>query len=126
MKKVATLILAGAACALLLALPAAAADKPTAASGKTTAHKAAAMRSAWPAETLSGKIVMVDPSQKLIVVKAADGVTFDMVATGATHIEAGSRAITLENLRQYQNKPVSIKFVPERRGDVAESIRISG
>jgi hypothetical protein len=37
------------------------------------------MRSAWPPETLSGKISMVDPDRKLVVVETPDGIPFDMV-----------------------------------------------
>ena len=126
MRKVTTLTLAGAVFALLSATPAAAAGKPMAASGKTMAANSAPMRSAWPPETLSGKITMVEPGQKLVVVQDSNGVPFDMVVTPKTRIRSGNQAITLKELTEYQNKDVSIQFVPERRGDVAESIRISG
>jgi hypothetical protein len=143
MKSVTMLSLAGAACALLLAFPAAAAQKTkAAASAKATASakstpaksvlpkkanaRRASLRTARRPETLSGKIFMVEPDRNLVVVKGPDGVPFDMVVSRRTHIESGSEAITLKNLAQYQNKNASIRFVPERRGDVAESIRITG
>jgi hypothetical protein len=116
MKNVTNPVLAGAVCALALAIPAAAGDKAIAA--KT--------QSAWPPETLSGTITMVDRAQKLLVVQDPDKVTFDMVVTPKTHIKSGNESLTLQDLSRYQNQNVSIKFVPERRGDVAESIRIKG
>ena len=49
-----------------------------------------------------------------------------MTITPMTHIWSGNRKVTLEDLEQYQDKQVSVRFVPARRGDVAESIRITG
>ncbi len=126
MRRVTKLTLAGAACALLLAVPAAASDQPKAAPVKAQAAKPAAARSAWPPETLSGKMTMVEPDQKLVVIQSAAGVPFDVVVTPKTHIQSGNQTLTLKDLAGYRNKNVSIKFVPERRGDVAESIHING
>jgi hypothetical protein len=56
----------------------------------------------------------------------SSGVPFDLTITPRTHIESGDRALSFQDLSQYQDKSVSIKFVPERRGDVAQSIRIGG
>jgi len=67
---------------------------------------------------------MVNPDRKLLVVDGPDQVPFDMVVTAKTHITYDGRAVPLKSLTRYQNQPVSIQFVPERRGDVAESIRI--
>lgn len=111
-------ILAVTAFALLGVAPLAAANK--------NAKPAAAIRSAWRQETLSGKITMVDPDQKLIIVAAPDGVTFDMVVTAKTRIQSGGQTITLKDLTRDTDKTVSVKFTPERRGDVARSIQISG
>ena len=122
MSKVTMLMTAGAACALL-AIPASAVNKPTTETTRAMA-KSAAVPSAWPPETISGKITMVVPDRKLMVVVSPDGVPYDVVVNGATRIKSGSRSVTLQGLEQYQNKNVTIKFIPERRGDVAESIRI--
>ncbi|HYW45210.1 MAG TPA: hypothetical protein VE959_20270 [Bryobacteraceae bacterium] len=86
----------------------------------------AAMRKAWPPEAVSGKIAMVEPARNLVVVKGPDGVPFDVVVTAKTRIKSGDQAITLKDLTQDTNKTVSVKYIPERRGDVAKSIRISG
>jgi hypothetical protein len=112
----------GAMLALVL-IPLTAADKPA----PQPAHKpaaAAAVRSVWPPETLSGKISFIEPGRKLLVVKDQSGVPFDMVITSKTHIESGNKSLTLKDLSQDANKSVSVRFVPERRGDVAESVRI--
>jgi hypothetical protein len=117
--------LASTACALLLALPLAAANGPaTKANSPVTATTA--MRTAWPSETLSGKITMVDPAQKLLVVQTSDGIPFDMLLTGRTRIRSGDQSVTLQDLSGDTNKTVSVKFTPERRGDVAQSINIGG
>jgi hypothetical protein len=110
------------ACALPAA-PAFAVDKPNPAVRKAAA-KSAAVPNAWPPETMAGKITMVEPDRKLLVVVSPDGVPYDVVVTGATRITSGNQSVTLKGLEQYRNKNVTIKFVPERRGDVAESIRI--
>lgn len=123
MKQLIMSILAGSACALVLAIPAAARDKPPVTS--TTAHSAA-LRSAWPPENLSGTITTADSKEDLMVVQGPYGVPFDMTITPRTHIWSGHRKISLQDLEQYRNKRVSVRFVPERRGDVAESIRITG
>ncbi|HTX34520.1 MAG TPA: hypothetical protein VME43_05845 [Bryobacteraceae bacterium] len=113
--------LAGAACALLLAMPLAAANAPVKATIPNSAD-----RTAWPPETLSGKITMVDPSQKLVVVQTSDGTPFDMMVTPKTRIESGNQAVSFQDLNGDMNKNVSVRFVPESRGDVARSINIGG
>jgi hypothetical protein len=119
---VTTLILLGAALMLLSAVPAAAATKPAAVPAKAVAGKRA---NAWPPETLSGTITSVDPHEKVVVVKGPDGVPFDMVVIRKTQIRSGDQKLTIADLAQYQNKSASVRFVPERRGDVAESVQIT-
>jgi len=113
--------LAAAACGLLLALPLAAASPApvTATTGNS------ATRTAWPPETLSGKITMVDPSQKLVVVQSG-GVPFDLMITPRTRIESGNQAVSMQGLNSDINQNVSVRFTPERRGDVASTINIGG
>lgn len=115
-------ILTAIACALPLVIPLSAASTPA----TKPAKKTAAVRTIWPAETLSGTITMVDPSLKTVVVKTSGGVPFDMVVTRNTRIKLGDRAITLQDLQEDTNKGVSVKFVPERRGDVARTIQLNG
>ncbi len=115
-----------AACAFLLTLPVTAAEKqPAKTPAKATASVKAA-RSAWPAETLSATIMNVDPAQRLLIVKGPDGTPFDMVVTASTRIESGSHRLKLDDLQTDANKTVSVRFVPERAGDVARSIHLAG
>jgi len=74
---------------------------------------------------LSGKIVAVDQAKNVIVVKTPDGTPFDFDITHHTRIKSGDHPVATKDLSTDLNKDVSVKFVPERRGDVAESIRIS-
>ena len=84
------------------------------------------MRKAWRPETLSGKISVVNADRRLVVVETPDGVPYDMVVTGKTRIKSGDQAVSLKELTQDTNKSVSVKFTPERRGDVARTIEIGG
>lgn len=112
-------VLGAAACTLMLALPLSAADQPQ-------SKVAAKAVRAWPAEVLSGTIMMVDPSQNLLIVKGPDGVPFDMVVSRRTRIESGNQKLTLDQLQSDKDKTVSVRFIPERSGDVANSIQITG
>ena len=41
----------------------------------------------WPAETLSGRIEMVEPAQRVVIVETQDKVPLDMVIGPKTHIK---------------------------------------
>ena len=69
---------------------------------------------------------MVDPAQNLLVVKGPDGVPFDMVVRHSTRIESGGQRLMLNQLSTDQGRNVSVRFIPERSGDVARTIRIGG
>jgi hypothetical protein len=114
MRKFVTSNLAGAAVAFALVVPAMAAEKP------------AASKNLWPAETLSGKIELVEPGQRVVVVESADKVPYDIVITPRTRIMMGDHALTLKDLAQYRNKDVTVRFVPEGRGDMGRTINITG
>lgn len=73
--------LAATFCTLLLAIPVAAASGT------------AAVRTAWPRETLSGQIAMVDPGHKLVVIQTADGVTYDLDVAARTQIKSGDTPV---------------------------------
>lgn len=125
MRKIMLCALGTAACALMLAPIAGAAEKPSAAvqNTKATAAKTAEV---WPAETLSGKIMTVDPAANLVIVKGPDGVPFDMRVTPSTRISSAGARVTLKDLQQDQKKNVSVKFVPKESGDIARSIQVAG
>lgn len=81
-------------------------------------------RSQWPAENVSGQIDMVDTAKHLLIVKNADGTTFDFKVTPATRIREDGRKVTLADLSGKNNGEVRVHFVPERRGDIAESVKL--
>jgi hypothetical protein len=85
-----------------------------------------AARNAWTPETLKGTITTVDEGRRLPVATGADSVPFDMIVTPRTKIMSGNQAVAWKDMASYQNRNVSVKFVPERKGDVAERLDIGG
>jgi len=118
-------VLGVVACALLPAIPMAAAGQSAAPAHKAPAS-AKTVRTAWPPETITGKILKVDPAQKLLILQDHSGVTFDMRVTRSTRIQSGDQKLVLDKLASDTNKTVSVKFIPERFGDIARSVRITG
>jgi hypothetical protein len=107
---------------LLVAVPSfAAANRPA----KVVARHDAA-RTSWAPQTLTGKIEMVDPSQRLVVVQTAGGVPFDLDIGRQTRIENGKGRVSFHDLDRDVNESVTVNFIPERIGDVATQIRLGG
>lgn len=104
-----------------LALAVSANAAGTAATQKTSNR---AERTAWPAETMTGTIMAVDPNLKLVVVLGADRVPFDMRVTRSTRILSGDKTLKLPDLSADKNHSVSVTFVPTGSGDIARAIRI--
>jgi hypothetical protein len=98
----------------LAALPAAVAAP------NSTSH-----RDRWPAENLSGRIAAVYPAKDLVIVKDPSGTTFDLIVSPGTRIRAGTEKLTLTDLASKTNGQVSVRYVPERKGDVAASIKLN-
>lgn len=115
-------------CVSMLAATASAVENQKAKADVSHAKAAAvkSSRTAWPPETLAGKIIMVVPAKNLVIVNGPDGVPFDMRVTPATHIEAGTHKVALKDLNQDIQKGVSIRYVPERAGDIARTIQVQG
>jgi hypothetical protein len=107
------------ACAAFLVMPLVAGQNSALATESSS-------RSAWPAETLTGTITMVDPAQHLFVVKDASGVPFDIMVTHNTRIMSNGQRLNLSALNSDINKPVTLRFVPEGRGDIARSVQVNG
>ena len=127
-KKATLTVLCAMAGAFLPAIPAVAGANAAAGSKKAAPRAAAttkAMRHAWAPETVSGRIIMVDAAAKLVVVKDPNGVPFDMVVTPSTRIQAGNHRLDLQDLALQTHQDVSVRFIPERGGDVARAIRIA-
>lgn len=119
-------VLGVAACALLLVSAAPASAKAPSDSQKASSAAAKGVREAWPAETLTGSIMAVDPAQDLVIVQGADGVPFDMDVRASTRIRSGDHKLTLKDLATDQKKNVTVHFVPERAGDIARTIQLNG
>ncbi len=66
---------------------------------------------------------MVDPKMDLVVVRDYSGVPFDFKVAPSTRIDAGAKREELSQLAPQQS--VSIRFVPEARGDIARSIQVT-
>lgn len=115
MNRFANAMLTAATLALIVSLPAMAADNLNTHQGKGV----------WPSETLTGTIDMVEAGNKVLVIKSGK-VPFDMIITPKTRITHGSQAVEIKDLSQFQNKSVSVRFTPEARGDIAQSIQING
>ncbi|HEY6344529.1 MAG TPA: hypothetical protein VIY49_23800 [Bryobacteraceae bacterium] len=117
-----TLILCAVAAVFVASTAVRGADQPTTkAQGKTASPQALGK-----AETLAGTIMMVDQESNVVVVKDSKGTTFDIVVTKATRLRAGDQPVHLKDLTTDTKKPVTVKFVPERSGDIAQSIKVIG
>ncbi len=69
---------------------------------------------------------MVDPALHLAIVKDAGGIPFGLNVTRSTRVKSGNQTLKLPDLSSDMNKTVSVKFVPERKGDIARSIQLNG
>lgn len=101
--------------------PALWAAKKTTSDSVNSDHPVTAKR--WPAQDLKGTISMVDPKMNLVVVRDSSGVPFDIKVEHSTRIDAGAKREDLSKLAP--NQSVSVRFVPEGRGDIARTIQIS-
>ena len=115
-----------AACAMVLALPASAAVKSTPESKKAATAVKKTVRAAWPAEDLSGKIAAVDPAKNMVIVQDSHGTPFDLMVTRVTRIRSGGKKLKLSDLASDTSQSVTVRLIPERKGDIARSIDVSG
>ena len=76
-----------------------------------------------PAESLSGTIWIVDPAEHLVVVRD-NGIPYDFTVTPSTRIESSSGQLSLNQLTSMTSSKITVKFLPERRGDIAQSMMI--
>ncbi len=75
---------------------------------------------------LSGSIWMVDTTGRIVVVMAPNGVPFDLQVTPRTRIEVSDRPANLAELAGQIHKDVLVNLAPERSGDIALSIQVTG
>ena len=76
-------------------------------------------------ETISGTIQMVAADKKIVVVTDSSGTPFNFKLTGATRIKVAGKKAKLDELANQTNKSVSVKFLPLRSGNVAQTIEVS-
>jgi hypothetical protein len=115
-------ILTALAAVAMVCIPATCA---TAANTKVTKTAQHSNNQMWRLETLSGKITMVEPALKLIVVQDSSGVPFDIKVSSSTRIKSANGMLSLRDLNSDVNRVASVKFVPESRGDIAKTINVS-
>jgi hypothetical protein len=115
------LILFGAAIFAFLPVNQALAKQTTQAT-KTTHTQM--VRNQWQTQTLSGKIAKVDSGKNVVIVKDSSGTPFDLVVTPSTRIKSGTERLKLSDLSAKMNDKVSVRYTPERKGDIAKLIDI--
>lgn len=92
------------------------------------AQEAAAAKKAAPAvkaETISGTISMVVAEKKLVVLKGSGGVSYNFKVTGGTRIKVAGKKAKFAELAEQTNKSATVKFLPLRSGNAAQSIEVS-
>lgn len=92
------------------------------------AQEAAPAQKAAPAvkaETISGTISMVVAEKKLVVLTGSGGVSYNFKVTGATRIKVAGNKAKFAELAVQINKSATVKFLPLRSGNVAQSIEVS-
>jgi hypothetical protein len=75
-------------------------------------------------ETISGTIQMVATDQKLVVLTSSSGTSYNFKVTGATRIKVAGKKAKLDELAAQANKSASVKFLPLRTGNLAQSIEV--
>jgi hypothetical protein len=105
------------------------AGKPATQAGEKAQPTAAPERRAkgafGKAETISGTISIVDKDKKLIVLAGSGGVPYNFKVTRSTRINIGGKKVKLDDLAGQTNKQASIKFLPLRTGNAAQSVEVS-
>jgi len=92
------------------------------------AQEAAPAEKAAPAvkaETISGTISMVVAEKKLVVLTGSGGVSYNFKVSGGTRIKVAGKKAKFAELAAQTNKSATVKFLPLRSGNVAQSIEVS-
>ncbi|HYM07009.1 MAG TPA: hypothetical protein VEU11_10655 [Terriglobales bacterium] len=91
---------------------------------KAVAGEKKAKATAAKPETIIGSVVMVVKEEKLLVLEGTGGVPYNFKVTPATQIKVGEKKGNFDDLAGLINKRASVKFVPVREGNLAQSIEI--
>jgi ABC-type amino acid transport substrate-binding protein len=76
------------------------------------------------AETISGTLQIVAADKKIVVLTDSAGTPFNFKVSGATRIKVAGKKAKLAELASQMHKAASVKFLPTRSGNVAQSIEI--
>lgn len=76
------------------------------------------------AETISGTLFIVNPEEKVIYLKSADGITYDFHITEATVLDVGGQKVKFEELTGRIGSPVEVTFRPLSIGNMASKVVI--
>ena len=107
----------------VLSVPAFCAAAKTASAPASAAATHAVIAQRWAAQNLNGTVSMVDPKMDLVVVRDSSGVPFDFTVAGSTRIDKGAQREELSQLTPKES--VSVRYVPEARGDIARTIQVN-
>jgi len=128
MKKLLLLILSGLALVFVVfsSTLAQEAAQPQAAPAEKKAAAAEKPKAAFAkAETISGTLQMVVAEKKIVILADSAGTPFNFKVTGATRIKVAGKKAKLNDLASQTSKTASVKFLPTRSGNVAQTIEIS-
>jgi hypothetical protein len=75
-------------------------------------------------ETISGTLTIVGAEDKLIFVKAENGITYDFRIGPATKITAGEEKLKFDSLTEQVGKRVEVVFRPLKTGNAALTVDI--
>lgn len=73
-------------------------------------------------ENITGTLTIVDPDQRVIYVKSADGIVYDFRIVESTKIAADGAKISFEDLSAQIGKSIEVVFRPLKIGNVAQSV----
>ena len=79
-----------------------------------------------PPQDLSGTISFVGPSDKEVTLKGANGTPYDFDVTNKTKIDVQDKSAGPSLLPQETHKQATVRFLPTARGNVAQTITITG
>lgn len=88
------------------------------------AQKPEAAAPAVKAETVSGTLAMVVTDKKLVVLTGTGGVPYNFKVTGSTRIKVDGKKAKLDELAGLGKRAVTVKFLPVRAGNIAQSIEV--
>jgi hypothetical protein len=78
------------------------------------------------AEELSGRIAFIGPSGKEVTLMGANGIPYDFRLTSRSKIDVAGKKIGVDELAAENHKQATVRFLPTTRGNLAESLEISG